>query len=107
MTLDELKQIMNADDPFLKMGDLDPKYRVASHKDLCAFILLDRLVPAEPIDHMPGHAHDLISCAKHDEFFLRTDLEKLAQAATKEDLIALMQCGIRLDDVNDCLAMFT
>ena len=64
--------------------------------DLCAFLLLDALVPA---------TRDLIDWAGYDEISLDVDLDKLKQVATEEDILFLVRCGIRYDD-EGCLKMF-
>jgi hypothetical protein len=66
--------------------------------DLCAFLLIDKLLPN------PGS--DIIPAAEHDEFWLDADMEKLAQVATEEDILTLVRCGIRYDSECDSLAMF-
>ena len=67
--------------------------------DLCAFLLLDRLVPD------PGK--DMVSAVTSDEFYLRTSVEELAKVAIEEDVITLCRCGVLYDGQYDCLAMFT
>jgi len=66
--------------------------------DLCAFLMLDQLVP--------GGTGDMVSAAEHDEIFLDTDVGKLAEVATQEDIVYLHRCGVRYDNSLDCLAMF-
>lgn len=65
--------------------------------DVCAFLLLGRLVPWE-------RGQDMISYATHDEIALYVDCEILARSATSEDVLMLVRCGVRYDD--DCLRMF-
>lgn len=64
--------------------------------DVCAFLLLDKLVPAPD--------NDMICAAEHDEIFLDTDCEKLAAVATEADILTLVRCGVRFD--GEGLAMF-
>lgn len=69
-----------------------------SRPDLCAFLLLDRLVP--------GAGRPMISAAEHDEIFLDVDCSKLAKVATDEDILELTRCGVRFDSTYNCLAKF-
>ncbi|HAX23084.1 MAG TPA: hypothetical protein DCY64_22710 [Hydrogenophaga sp.] len=66
--------------------------------DLCAFLLLDKL--------LPNKGRDMVCAAEHDEFFLDADCEKLAAVATEEDILTLIRCGVRYDSDTDSLAMF-
>lgn len=65
--------------------------------DLCAFLLLDKLVPNDGCD--------IVCVAEDDEVFLDADCEKLAEVATEDDILTLMRCGVRYDSDNDSLAM--
>jgi len=71
---------------------------LAKRRDLHACLLLDRLVPSE------GR---IVGDAQHDVIFLETSLHDLALAATEEDILNLIRCGVRLDTEFDCLTMFT
>jgi hypothetical protein len=66
--------------------------------DLCAFILLDKLVPK------PGR--DMVTAAEHDEIYLVTDCDQLAAVATDDDILMLVRCGVRYDPSLGALAMF-
>lgn len=66
--------------------------------DLCAFLLLDKLAPE------PGR--EMISAASHDEIFLDTNCDKLAEVATEADIVTLIRCGVRYHGQFDSLAMF-
>ncbi len=70
----------------------------SSRPDLCAFILLDRLIP--------GQTDGIVSAAEHDEIFLDVDLDALAEVVTEENIADLARCGVRCDDEDDCLRMF-
>lgn len=65
--------------------------------DVCAFLILDNLVPAEG---------DMITATEHDQIFLDVDLEQLAEVATEEDIANLIRCGVRLCSEYDSLCMF-
>lgn len=85
------------EDEYLEFHKVEDK--ASNRPDLCAFIALDRLVPSE-------RGNDIVSSAEHDEIWLATDVEKLAAVATKEDVLMLVRCGVRLDVDQDALAMF-
>ncbi|MDO8640460.1 MAG: hypothetical protein Q7R33_02860 [Nitrosarchaeum sp.] len=65
--------------------------------DLCAFLLLDKLVPGK---------FDIVSAAEHDEIYLDCDVNKLAEKATEADVVYLVRCGVWYDSETDSLAMF-
>lgn len=86
-----------AEDEFLKFDRIEnPPH---SRPDISAFLRLHELVPGKP-------GHDMVSAAAHDEIFLDVELEELAAAATKDDVVFLHRCGVRLDRETDSLAMF-
>jgi hypothetical protein len=68
--------------------------------DLCAFLLLDRLVPASRA------GRDMITGAGHEVIYLDVDMQALAEAASEEDVCTLVRCGVRYDAEYDCLALF-
>lgn len=65
--------------------------------DICAFLLLDKLVPK---------TGDMVTAAEHDEIFLETSCETLAEVATEDDILYLTRCGVRYDSELNSLAMF-
>jgi len=81
------------DDDFLKFEKVESKLNPRA--DLCAFLLLDKLIP--------GTA-DMVSGGEHDGIWLDTDCDKLAEIATEADILTLVRCGVRYED--DSLAMF-
>ena len=66
-------------------------------RDIAAFLLLDELVPNED--------YPIICGATHDVVWLDTNIEKLAEVATEEDILYLSRCGVRLGE--NWLEMFT
>lgn len=72
--------------------------KLSRRSDLCAFLLLDRLLPVDN--------RYMILAAEHDEIRLSPDTFKLEAVATEEDILTLVRCGVRYDADNDCLAMF-
>lgn len=93
------------EDEFLKFD------RVASKRskrpDLHAFLLLDEIVPPEPTTGRPerkDESYDMVSSAEHDEIWLVTDTDQLAEKATEEQIVELIRCGVRFSDGG--LAMF-
>lgn len=81
---------------FLKFDRVENKQ--CSRPDLCAFLLLDRLLPNE--------GRDIISAAEHDEIFLDTDISKLSEVSTEDDILMLVRCGVIYDSYTDTLSMF-
>ena len=65
--------------------------------DLCAFLLLDKLLPGE---------RDIVSCAEHDQIWLDVDVEALAEVASKDDVVYLLRCGVWYDGDVESLSMF-
>lgn len=84
-----------AEDEFLKFDRIESPPH--PRRDLYAFLLLDQLVPN------PGRC--MIAAAEHDEIYLDTDCEKLAEVATQEDIVTLVRCGVMHDDGG--LSMYT
>lgn len=66
--------------------------------DLCAFLLLDKL--------LPNDGRDMVCAAEHDEIFLDVDCERLAEVATEDDILTLVRCGVRYDSDMDEMKMF-
>ena len=69
--------------------------------DLCAFLLLDRLVPGQ------GPQCHIVAVSKHDVIFLDVDVARLAEVATLEDVRTLVRCGVLYNEDVDSLYMFT
>jgi hypothetical protein len=65
--------------------------------DICAFLLLSELCPA------PGCK--IIKSLSHDEIFLNTNCHVL-DAASDDDILTLISCGVRFDSKFDCLTMW-
>lgn len=82
------------DDESCDFGRVDKP--LAARPDLCAFLLLERL--------LPGDGACIVDAAEHDEIWLDVDADELARVATREDIRTLVRCGVRLD--GDSLAMF-
>lgn len=84
------------EDEFLKFESIEnPRAR---RPDLCAFLLLDQLVPGD---------RDIVGHSRHDEITLEVDCEALARAAAEVDVLELVRCGVRFDRGRECLTMFT
>lgn len=84
------------DDDYLKFDRVQNKLH--SRPDLCAFLLLDKL--------MPRAGRDMVRGAEHDEIYLDADCEKLAEVATENDILTLTRCGVRYNSETESLAMF-
>ncbi|MFI5297265.1 MAG: hypothetical protein ACHREM_04140 [Polyangiales bacterium] len=82
-------------DEFLKFERIENPQ--SKRPDLCAFLLLERLVPGDK---------DIVSAAEHDEIWLAVEVEQIAAVATEDDIRTLVRCGVRFDDDNESLAMF-
>jgi hypothetical protein len=96
MTLEELRAAFEElEDEFLKFKRV--KNPPTKRHDLCAFMLLDQLLP---------EGHEMLGAAGHDEVWLNIDPEKLAPVITKEQILTLVRCGIRYSDSDSSLCMF-
>ena len=84
------------DDDYRKFDRVENKLH--SRPDLCAFLLLDKL--------MPRAGRDMVYAAEHDEIYLDVDCEKLAEVATENDILTLTRCGVRYNSETESLAMF-
>ena len=83
------------DDDFIKFEHIESPLH--PRPDICAFLLLHALCP--------GHL-DIVSGADHDIIWLETDIDELNNAASKEDIVTLLRCGVHFSSEYDCLAMF-
>lgn len=72
--------------------------------DLCAFAILDRLVPLDRL--IPRASVDMVSAAEHDEIFLSVEPEEVERVATDEDIANLIRCGVMHNSSLDCFSMF-
>lgn len=84
------------DDEYIKFDRAQNKLH--DRPDICAFLLLDKLLPK------PGF--DIVCSAAHDEIFLDVDCEALSEVATEDDILLLIRCGVRYSEEEGCLAMF-
>lgn len=95
MTIDLEQAFDQAADEYIKFERIEkPRHR---RPDICAFLLLDELVPGEP--------RDMVAAAEHDEIWLDVDCDALAEVATQEHIVELSRCGVRYDPEMDSLAM--
>lgn len=97
MTSDELIALFEKfEDEYLNFDSVEnPPTKC---RDLCAFLTLDRLVPSDD-------AYDIVDGAEHDQIYLATDIDKLAQVATEQDILLLVRCGVDYDDEVEALTM--
>lgn len=65
--------------------------------DICAFMMLADLVPDQG---------DIVSAAEHDKIWLKTNCVKLEEAATENQIVDLIRCGVIYDEEFDGLCMF-
>jgi hypothetical protein len=91
------------DDEYLQFDKVEsPRHPRA---DVCAFLMLHDLAPRDPFKGKTK-VRDMVSCAEHDEIWLDTDIDVLAQNATEADIVTLARCGVRYDASVDRLAMY-
>jgi len=90
--IDLEKTFEKYEDQYLETKNVTLDY---SRPDMCAFMLLDRLLGAKDTDMICG--------AAHDEIFLDVDCERLAEVATEEDILTLIHCGVRYEDGYLCM----
>lgn len=95
MTVEELENFFEThSDNFLKFKDILPARILNNRPDINAFILLDKLVPAN---------RNIVCSASHDEIYLDVELEDLAKLASEADLLDLIRSGVRIDDYGLCM----
>ena len=93
----EIGKICNKhEDEYLMFDRVENKLH--QRPDICAFLLLDKL--------LPNRGMDIVCAAGHDEIFLDADIEKLCNIATESDILTLIRCGVRYCEDTDSLAMF-
>lgn len=73
------------------------KNKLHARPDLCAFLLLDQLVPG---------TGRMVCAVEKDEIYLDVDPEKLAEVATENDVLTLVRCGVLYDATTESLSMF-
>lgn len=83
------------DADYLDFDKVENKRSTAA--DVHAFLLLLELVPGDG---------DIVTASAHDEFFLATDCDKLAEVATEEHIRELRRCGVMYSASDNCLSMF-
>lgn len=98
-----LKELFEAvNDEFMKFKLIEnPRYPVP---DICAFLMLHDLAPAGSAGSK--EPPDMVAASAHNEIYLATDCDKLAEVATPEIIRDLHRCGVRYDSGNDSLCMF-
>ncbi len=97
MTKEKMAEMFHGnDDEYLKFDRITSLR--SKRPDLHAFMLLDELVPGDS---------DIVSGAHHDEIYLQTDCDKLAAAASEDQITELIRCGVSYNSDYDCLSMFT
>jgi hypothetical protein len=78
---------------FLKYQDIAQPLH--ARRDLAAMLLMESLAPS------PGYP--MIAGARHDEIWFQTDLSRLAQVITLEQVRDLVRCGVRVDEDSFCM----
>lgn len=85
MTLDELYEYMDRDDPATPVEENDIP------KDLRGMLLLRRLAPEST-------RHGSIGGSEHDIVYFHGDLEEVAEHATTGQLDVLLHCGFFINE---------
>lgn len=85
-------------DEFLLFSEI--KEKLSHRADVHAFILLDRIFPAEE-----GKDFDLIVAASRNEIYFDIDNEKIREL-TDELIVELLRCGVSYDLAHDGLCMY-
>lgn len=96
--LDLREAFVAVNDDYRKFDRVENK--LSPRPDVCAFLLLDRLLP-------PEGNHSMVCHAEHGEYWLDVDCIELEEVATLEDIRTLARCGVRYDDPTEGLAVFT
>jgi hypothetical protein len=95
------------EDEFLKFNRIENPRHPAP--DLCCFLMLDDLAPKVCSSTHPDYAgqrEDVVAAAEHDEIFLATDPEKIAEVATEEQVRDMIRCGLQFSSEYDSFCMF-
>lgn len=106
MTLEELQSMFDDESEngdgsmkeFLKFENIPKERKMHECPDICAFMILDRLVPCK-------RELDMVSAAEHDIIFLRPEASEVADVADRETILDLIRCGVIYDTEIDSLAM--
>lgn len=113
MTVEEFQKLFDSEssegaeleDEFLKFERIESPLHPCP--DICGFMLLDKLCPTYwRSAEWKSKRQGIVSGAGHDQIWLATDVEKLAEACTKEDVRTLLRCGIMYDSDSDSMTMF-
>lgn len=94
--IDLAKVFEKFEDDYLTFDKLENQ--LYPRPDICAWMILDKLVPAK--------SRGMVCSAGHDEIWLDVDCEDLAKVATEQDIQNLIRCGIRYSNEYDALCMF-
>ena len=88
MTRDELVELLNdrSEDDFLKFDRVQNK--LSKRPDLHAFLLLDSLLPG---------TSDIVAGAMHDQIWLCSNVDDLAEVISVEQVKDLVRCGVMYD----------
>ena len=86
--IDIEKSFEKYSDEYLEFERVENK--LSLRPDLCAFLLLDKLLPE------PGKS--IIGAVEHDEVYFNVDGDKLEEVASDDDILTLVRCGVRYDE---------
>lgn len=85
------------DDDFLYFAAVSKPNRLHARADICAFLLLDRIVP--------GNGR-MVAAAEHNVIFLGVEPARLDANATDDEIRDLRRCGVVYSSQHDGLIMF-
>lgn len=84
-------------DDYLDFKNISPANKLSDRPDLCAFLILDKLVPGK---------QDIVDSAEHDEFYLSISPETFIELVNDGQLRDLVRCGLRYDSSTESLCFF-
>lgn len=101
-----LKEVFEKyEDEFMKFERIEnPRHPV---RDVCGFIMLDEIAPKFYQSEQYKHQREnMVAWVKHDQIWLTTNTEELANKATEEQIRDLLRCGVFYDSDTESLSMF-
>lgn len=91
MKLEKFEELLDYEN---KIEFDDIKNKLSIRRDLHAFLLLNSLVPEDNF---------IIGSAEHDKFWINTDIDKLLEVITEEQVKELGACGVMYDEGSLCM----
>ncbi len=85
------------DHEYNEFARVEPARRLHDNPQLCALLLLDRLVPTLRAS--------MVRPTREGTIALRVSLQALSEAASEEDIATLLRCGVYYDEDFSCLVL--